>query len=64
MTITFLDYFHNKKFAKNKLLLMGYKPHDQFADINLTTVNYTFIALICATRLRINDSSKQENIQV
>jgi len=43
---------------------MGYKPHDQFADINLTTVDYTSIALTCETRLRINDSSKQDNIQV
>jgi len=30
---------------------MGYKPHYQFADINLTTVNYTFFALICENRL-------------
>jgi len=30
---------------------MGYKPHDQFADINLTTKNYTSIALICENRL-------------
>ena len=47
---------------------MGYKPHDQFADINLTTVDYTSIALTCETRLqtglRLNDPSKQENIQI
>jgi hypothetical protein len=43
---------------------MGYKPHDQFADINLTTVNYTSVALTCETKLRINELSNLENIQV